>query len=188
MKDRTIEGYNASKATIAKGENPKVLRGQASSDLEPDSFTAGWKRACDEADDLQKIREWASRAKPGTAQATVRSVIVEVLIADAPDAAELAVRNFMERIIAMTSSIKERELTEARKDSERLDWLEKHAATSAQIHVSRYPFAAPNKDKRWMAKIEYWEFYADTWREAVDGLRGAVDAARASSTSEEESL
>lgn len=49
MSDRTTEGYNAAKEAIARGEDPRTLRGQASSDLDPDTFTKGWKAACDGA-------------------------------------------------------------------------------------------------------------------------------------------
>lgn len=49
MKDRTEEGYIAAQRAVARGENPRALRDQASSDLEPDTFTSGWKAACDAA-------------------------------------------------------------------------------------------------------------------------------------------
>ena len=46
--DRYARGYKSAKKHLSRGEDATALRAQASSDLEPDDFTRGWKAACDE--------------------------------------------------------------------------------------------------------------------------------------------
>jgi len=55
-------------------------------------------------------------------------------------------------------------------DGARLDWLEQETR-GGDVSLGHYPFAAPNKDKKWALVRGYCENYENTIRAAIDAAR-----------------